>query len=87
MPINLKLDRDLRDRIQRLADTRHQSRVAIIHEAIEQYLQRQDLRSQDQQFQEKSNHAKSRETEEATKHPSGKPWPQRNPVGGIITPV
>jgi len=21
------------------------------------------------------------------RHPSGKPWPQRNPVGGIITPV
>ena len=20
-------------------------------------------------------------------HPSGKPWPHRNPVGGIITPV
>lgn len=21
------------------------------------------------------------------RHPSGKPWPRRNPVGGIITPV
>ena len=29
------------------------------------------------------------EREEAVpgQHPSGRPWPRRNPVGGIITPV
>jgi predicted transcriptional regulator len=26
-------------------------------------------------------------THATAEHPSGKPWPQRTPVGGIITPV
>jgi predicted transcriptional regulator len=70
MPINLKLDRELQDRIQHLADACKQSADTILREALEQYLQRE---------------AKSGTG--ADTHPSGKPWPPRNPVGGIITPV
>ena len=64
-----KLDPDLTDRIQRLADARHRSAGAMIGEAIEQYLEREE------------------KTHTESKHPSGKPWPKRTPVGGIITPV
>lgn len=64
-----KLDSDLTDRIQRLADARHRSADAIISEAIKQYLGREE------------------KTHDEPQHPSGKPWPQRTPVGGIITPV
>lgn len=67
MSTSLKLDRDLQDRVERLADARHQSPESIVNEAVQQYLQNQ--------------------TEDANRHPSGKPWPRRNPVGGIITPV
>ena len=68
-----KLDPDLTNRIQRLADARHRSADAIIHEAIEQYLQREENAQATQG--------------DGSKHPSGKLWPQRTPVGGIITPV
>jgi predicted transcriptional regulator len=71
MPIDFKLDRDLDDRINRLAKRQHQSPDAIIREALEQYLRREEKSS----------------VEDADRHPSGKPWPHRNPVGGIITPV
>ena len=71
MPINLKLDRDLEDRLQHLSDARHQSPDAILREALEEYLRRE----------EKSG------DRDADTHPSGKPWPHRHPVGGIITPV
>jgi hypothetical protein len=68
-----KLDNDLTDRIQRLADARHRTPDSLIREAVEQYLIRE----------EKSEPAQGDES----RHPSGKPWPQRTPVGGIITPV
>lgn len=68
---SLKLDPDLTDRVQRLADARHQSPDIIIGEAIKQYLEREE----------------QSESKDRSGHPSGKPWPQRSPVGGIITPV
>jgi hypothetical protein len=68
----ISLDADLTDRIQRLADARHRSPDSLIGEAIEQYLSREE--SQPTGGDE-------------PRHPSGKPWPQRTPVGGIITPV
>jgi len=58
----LKLDSKIEKRIQRLAEQRHQSTEALIHEAIKQYLEREE-------------------------HPAEKHYPQRSPVGGIITPV
>jgi predicted transcriptional regulator len=58
----LKLDPDLTNRIQRLADARHQSPDAIIRQAITQYLEREE-------------------------NPSQRKYPQRTPVGGIITPI
>ena len=71
--MEIKLDPDLTGRIHRLADASHRLADAIIREAIEQYLGREEnaqaTRGDDSQ------------------HPSGKPWPQRSPVGGIITPV
>ena len=68
---SLKLDAALTDRIQSLAAARHQSPDTIIREAINQYLEREE----------------QSETQDRPGHPSGKPWPQRSPVGGIITPV
>ena len=68
-----KLDTDLTDRIQRLADARHRSADVIIREAVEQYLEREE-------------NAQATRGDES-QHPSGKPWPKRTPVGGIITPV
>jgi predicted transcriptional regulator len=70
-PASLKLDPALTDRIQSLAAARHQSPDTIIREAIKQYLEREEK----SEFQDRPG------------HPSGKPWPQRSPVGGIITPV
>jgi hypothetical protein len=69
---SLDLDDALRDRINRIAEVRHQSLDAILRTAVQQYLEREE---------------KSAHTENANKHPSGKPWPPRSPVGGIITPV
>jgi hypothetical protein len=68
---SLKLDTDLQDRIEKLAQERHQSPGVILRQAIEQYLEREE---------------KSKASEPG-QHPSGKPWPRRNPVGGIITPI
>lgn len=68
-----RLDADLTDRVQRLADASHRSPDSLVREAIEQYLQREE------------NPKPTRGDE--PRHPSGKPWPQRTPVGGIITPV
>lgn len=71
MPIDLKLDRDLEDRLERLAGARHQSPNATLRAALEQFLQREERSG----------------AEDSARHPSGKPWPRRSPVGGIITPV
>lgn len=68
-----KLDTDLNDRLQRLADARRRSPDSLLREAIEQYLSREE-KSEPSQGDDR-------------RHPSGKPWPKRTPVGGIITPV
>jgi len=41
MPITLTLDPSTTARLQQLADSRHQSPEAILHEALSQYLDRQ----------------------------------------------
>lgn len=42
MPTSLNLDKDLAERIQRLADSRRQPQEAIVRQAIEQYLEREE---------------------------------------------
>lgn len=62
MPHDLKLDSNLIARVQRFAETHHQSSDSVVRTAIEQFLEREE-------------------------NPSEKKYPQRSPVGGIITPV
>jgi len=71
--MEIKLDPDLTTRLQRLADERRATPDSLIREAIEQYLGREE-------------NAQATRGDDS-QHPSGKPWPQRSPVGGIITPV
>ena len=42
MTISIKLDNELENRIQRLADTRHRSLHWIIREAIREYVEREE---------------------------------------------
>jgi predicted transcriptional regulator len=58
----LKLDQEMTSRVERLAAQRHESPETLIHEALTQYLEREE-------------------------NPLEKKYPQRTPVGGIITPV
>jgi predicted transcriptional regulator len=67
--ISIKIDNKTQECIEELAKVRRQSSKAILREAIEQYLERNEDRTQQDV------------------HPSGKPWPQRSPIGGIITPL
>ena len=67
----MKLDNDLSTQVQKLAQELDRSPEAILRDAIEQYSERE----------------LKHPAHEPSGHPSGKPWPQRSPVGGIITPV
>lgn len=78
MPISVNLDSETQARLNRLAAARHSSPEAILREALDQYLERQE------QYLERQKE-KLESTDD--RHPSGKPWPRRTPVGGIITPV
>lgn len=44
MPTSVKLDDDLKSRIQRLADMRHRSAHWIMREAIREYVDREEAR-------------------------------------------
>lgn len=73
MAADLKLDPDHAERVHHLAAARRRPADALVREAIEQYLERQE---------------KVSESDPAPPaHPSGQPWPRRSPVGGIITPL
>lgn len=69
--MDAQLDPETEARLNQLAEARHRSPEAILREAAERYLDRE----------ERPGEASSNQ------HPSGQPWPRRNPVGGIITPV
>ena len=71
MSIVLNFDPEIQARLSRLAEVSNCTPEALLGQAIDQYL--------------KQNENPERASE--ARHPSGKPWPQRNPVGGIITPV
>lgn len=43
-PIAVKLDQDIRDRIKRLAETRHRTTHWMMREAIQQYVEREEKR-------------------------------------------
>ncbi|HEX5235638.1 MAG TPA: hypothetical protein VFW25_09945 [Silvibacterium sp.] len=65
----MKLNSNLSERVQELAEKIHRPPEAILRDAIEQYMERKQPIG------------------DGSEHPSGKPWPRRSPVGGIITPV
>lgn len=67
----IQLDPETKARLNRLAEARRIAPDAILREAVEQYFRRNEQPRQNGEDQ----------------HPSGQPWPRRNPVGGIITPV
>jgi len=71
MPLSLNLDPPAQTRLNRVAAARNCSAEAILSEALAEYLEGKEI---------------SKDISE-DRHPSGKPWPKRNPVGGIITPV
>lgn len=66
----LELDSETEARLKRVAEARHSSLEAMVREAVEDFLDREE---------EKQS--------AGDRHPAGQPWPRRNPVGGIITPV
>lgn len=67
----IELNHETEVRLKRLAGARSTTPDAILREAVEQNLER--------------NEQPTPAGED--RHPSGEPWPRRNPVGGIITPV
>ena len=67
----IELDPESEARLRRLAEARHISPEVVLREAAEQYLAKEERGEQ----------------ADSGQHPSGQPWPRRNPVGGIITPV
>jgi hypothetical protein len=67
----IQLDSEFEARLRHLAQVHQTSPEAILREAAEQYLGRE----------------KKLEQAVSKQHPSGRPWPRRTPVGGIITPV
>lgn len=66
----IELNHKIEARLTTLAEAHHTSPEAILGEAAEQYLEREEKPQQ-------ADH---------NLHPSGNPWPHRSPVGGIITP-
>lgn len=67
----IELNPEFEARLRHLAETRHTSPEALLGEALEEFLEREEQATQSPE----------------SRHPSGQPWPRRNPVGGIITPV
>lgn len=67
----IELDPESEARLRQLAETRHTLPESLLRDAAAQYLEREEKPEQAAPGQ----------------HPSGRPWPRRNPVGGIITPV
>ena len=69
MATSVKLDDDLKSRIQRLADVRHRSSHWIMREAIRDYVEREEARESFKQealaswtaYQETGNHLTSQE--------------------------
>lgn len=74
----MKLDNDLSTRVQELAKELHRPAETILRDALNQYID---------QYAERSRKREKGHERGSAAHPSGKPWPKRSPVGGIITPV
>jgi hypothetical protein len=67
----IELDPESEARLSRLAESRHTSPESLLGAAVAQFLAKEERGEQ----------------ADSGQHPSGQPWPRRNPVGGIITPV
>lgn len=68
---NFHFNPEVLARLSRLAEVRSSSPEGVLCDALD-VLEQKDGREA---------------VVDEARHPSGKPWPRRNPVGGIITPV
>jgi len=67
----MEIDSETEARLRRLAEARHTSLESLLREALANYPEQ----------------VEKPEKAAPGQHPSGRPWPRRAPVGGIITPV